>query len=128
MIILAGYFFLASNIAVEKWLLETYSLYEINFITAVFFMIFTAIQEFFTKGSIDSLRPFSWKILLLISIFTLGAWHFFLTALQGLSVFEFGSMALLSPVITSVLASVFLKEKYHFLTSMDDLILILNLF
>ena len=113
-IILAGYFFLASNIAVEKWLLETYSLYEINFITAATFMIITAIQEFFTKGSIHSIRPFSWKILLLISIFTLGAWHFFLTALKGLSVFEFGSMALLSPVITSALAKFFLKERPSF--------------
>ena len=88
--ILLGYFLLSSNIAVEKWLLETYSLYEINFITAASFMIITAIQEFFTKGSFKSIRPCSWKILLLISILTLGAWHFFLTALKGLSVFEFG--------------------------------------
>ncbi len=114
LIILAGYFFLASNIAVEKWLLETYSLYEINFITAASFMIITAIQEFFTKGSFKSIRPCSWKILLLISILTLGAWHFFLTALKGLSVFEFGSMSLLSPVITSVLATFFLRERPSF--------------
>tara|TARA_Y100001970_G_C14202727_1_gene842109 strand:- start:282 stop:1163 length:882 start_codon:yes stop_codon:yes gene_type:complete len=114
LLILAGYFFLAFNIAVEKWLLEKYSLYEINFITAASFMIITAIQEFFTNGSLKNIRPFSWKILILISLFTLGAWHFFLTALKGLSVFEFGSMSLLSPVITSVLATFFLRERPSF--------------
>ena len=114
LIILTGYFFLASNIAVEKWLLETYSLYEINFITAAFFMIITAIQEFFTQGSIKRIKPVSWKILFIISIFTLGAWHFFLIALKGLSVFEFGAMTLLSPVLIAVLAIFFLGEKPSF--------------
>jgi len=114
LIILAGYFFLASNIAVEKWLLETYSLYEINFITAAFFMIITALQELFTKGSIKRIKPVSWKILFIISIFTLGAWHFFLIALKGLSVFEFGAMTLLSPVLIAVLAIFFLRERPSF--------------
>jgi len=114
LIILTGYFFLASNIAVEKWLLETYSLYEINFITAAFFMIITALQELFTKGSIKRIKPVSWKILFIISIFTLGAWHFFLIALKGLSVFEFGAMTLLSPVLIAVLAIFFLRERPSF--------------
>ena len=114
LIILTGYFFLASNIAVEKWLLETYSLYEINFITAAFFMIITAIQELFTKGNFKRIKPVSWKILLIISIFTLGAWHFFLIALKGLSVFEFGAMTLLSPVLIAVLAIFFLGERPSF--------------
>ena len=114
LIILVGYFFLASNIAVEKWLLETYSLYEINFITAAFFMIITALQELFTKGSIKRIKPVSWKILFIISIFTLGAWHFFLIALKGLSVFEFGAMTLLSPVLIAVLAIFFLGERPSF--------------
>ena len=114
LIILTGYFFLASNIAVEKWLLETYSLYEINFITAAFFMIITAIQELFMKGSIKRIKPVSWKILFIISIFTLGAWHFFLIALKGLSVFEFGAMTLLSPVLIAVLAIFFLGERPSF--------------
>ena len=34
-----------------------------------------------------------------MSLFTLGAWHCFLSALSGLSIFEFGAMSLLSPVV-----------------------------
>jgi len=48
--ILLGYFLLASNIAVEKWLLESYNLYEINFTTAALFMILTALQELLKRG------------------------------------------------------------------------------
>ena len=108
--ILLGYFLLASNIAVEKWLLETYSLYEINFITAALFMILTALQELLNRGSLQRIKPVSWKILLLISLFTLGAWHCFLSALSGLSVFEFGAMSLLSPVVMAALAMLILRE------------------
>ena len=108
--ILLGYFLLASNIAVEKWLLETYSLYEINFITAALFMILTALQELLNRGSLKRIKPVSWKILLLISLFTLGAWHCFLSALSGLSVFEFGAMSLLSPVVMAALAMLILRE------------------
>ena len=108
--ILLGYFLLASNIAVEKWLLESYSLYEINFITAALFMILTALQELLNRGSLQRIKPVSWKILLLISLFTLGAWHCFLSALSGLSVFEFGAMSLLSPVVMATLAMLILRE------------------
>ena len=108
--ILLGYFLLASNIAVEKWLLETYSLYEINFITAALFMILTALQELLNRGSLQRIKPVSWKILLLISLFTLGAWHCFLSALSGLSVFEYGAMSLLSPVVMAALAMLILRE------------------
>jgi len=108
--ILLGYFLLASNIAVEKWLLETYSLYEINFITAALFMILTALQELLNRGSLKRIKPVSWKILLLISLFTLGAWHCFLSALSGLSVFEFGAMSLLSPVVMATLSILILRE------------------
>ena len=108
--ILLGYFLLASNIAVEKWLLESYSLYEINFITAALIMIFTALQELLNRGSLQRIKPVSWKILLLISLFTLGAWHCFLSALSGLSVFEFGAMSLLSPVVMATLAMLILRE------------------
>ena len=108
--ILLGYFLLASNIAVEKWLLEIYSLYEINFITAALFMILTALQELLNRGSLKRIKPVSWKILLLISLFTLGAWHCFLSALSGLSVFEFGAMSLLSPVVMAALAMLILRE------------------
>ena len=107
---LLGYFLLASNIAVEKWLLETYSLYEINFITAALFMILTALQELLNQGSLKRIKPVSWKILLLISLFTLGAWHCFLSALSGLSVFEFGAMSLLSPVVMATLSILILRE------------------
>jgi len=96
---------------VEKWLLETYSLYEINFITAALFMIFTALQELLNRGSLQRIKPVSWKILLLISLFTLGAWNCFLRALSGISVFEFGAMSLLSPVVMATLAMLILKEK-----------------
>ena len=108
--ILLGYFLLASNIAVEKWLLESYSLYEINFITAAIFMILTSLQELLNRGSLQRIKPVSWKILLLISLFTLGAWHCFLSALSGLSVFEFGAMSLLSPVVMATLAMLILRE------------------
>ena len=108
--ILLGYFLLASNIAVEKWLLQTYSLYEINFITAALFMILTALQELLNRGSLQRIKPVSWKILLPISLFTLGAWHCFLSALSGLSVFEFGAMSLLSPVVMATLAMLILRE------------------
>ena len=108
--ILLGYFLLASNIAVEKWLLESYSLYEINFITAAIFMILTALQELLNRGSLQRIKPVSWKILLLISMFTLGAWHCFLSALSGISVFEFGAMSLLSPVVMAPLAMLILRE------------------
>jgi len=108
--ILVGYFLLASNIAVEKWLLKSYNLYEINFTTAALFMLLTVMQELFKNRSIKRIKPVSWKILLIISIFTLGAWHCFLSALIGLTVFEFGSMSLLSPIIMAVLAIFFLGE------------------
>ena len=108
--ILLGYFLLASNIAVEKWLLESYSLYEINFITATLFMILTALQELLNRGSLQRIKPVSWKILLLISLFTLGAWNCFLSALSGISVFEFGAMSLLSPVVMATLAMLILRE------------------
>ena len=108
--ILLGYFLLASNIAVEKWLLESYNLYEINFITAALFMILTALQELLNRGSLQRIKPVSWKILLPISLFTLGAWHCFLSALSGLSVFEFGAMSLLSPVVMATLAMLILRE------------------
>ena len=108
--ILLGYFLLASNIAVEKWLLESYSLYEINFITAALFMILTALQELLNRGSLKRIKPVSWKILLLISLFTLGAWNCFLRALSGISVFEFGAMSLLTPVVTAILAMLILRE------------------
>ena len=100
--ILLGYFLLAANIAVEKWLLESYSLLEINFVTAALFMTLTAFQELLTRGSLVRIKPVSWKVLCWISLFTLGAWHCFLSALSGLSVFEFGAMSLLSPVMMAV--------------------------
>ena len=109
--ILLGYFLLASNIAAEKWLLDSYNLFEINFTTAAMFMIFTALQELLTKGSLQQIRPVSWRFLFLLSLFTLGAWNCFLSALAGLSVFEFGSMSLLSPVIMAILAILILGEK-----------------
>jgi len=96
---------------VEKWLLESYNLYEINFTTAALFMILTALQELLKRGSLQRIKPVSWKILLLISLFTLGAWHCFLSALSGLSVFEFGAMSLLSPVVMAALAMVILRER-----------------
>ncbi len=108
---LLGYFLLATNIAVEKWLLESYNLYEINFTTAALFMILTAMQELLKRGSLQRIKPVSWKILLLISLFTLGAWHCFLSALSGLSVFEFGAMSLLSPVVMAALAMLILRER-----------------
>ena len=108
---LLGYFLLASNITVEKLLLESYNLYEINFSTAALFMILTALQELLKRGSLQRLKPVSWKILLLISLFTLGAWHCFLSALSGLSVFEVGAMSLLSPVVMAVLAMLMLRER-----------------
>ena len=46
-----------------------------------------------------------------ISLFTLGAWHCFLSALSGLSVFEFGAMSLLSPVVMAALAMLILRER-----------------
>ena len=95
----------------EKWLLESYNLYEINFTTASLFMILTALQELLKRGSLQRIKPVSWKILLLISLFTLGAWHCFLSALPGLSVFEFGAMSLLSPVVMAALAMVILRER-----------------
>ena len=109
--ILLGYFLLSSNIAVEKWLLETYSLYEINFVTAGIFMTLTAIHELLNQRSLNRIKPVSWKILIPISLYTLGAWHCFLSALKGLSVFEFGAMSLLFPVVMAVLAILVLKEK-----------------
>ena len=108
--ILLGYFLLSSNIAVEKWLLVTYSLYEINFITAVIFMILTAFHELLNQGSLQRIKPISWKILLPISLYTVGAWHCFLSALEGLSVFEFGTMSLLFPVVMTALAILVLRE------------------
>ena len=108
--ILLGYFLLSSNIAVEKWLLVTYSLYEINFITAGLFMILTAFHELLNQGSLQRIKPISWKILLPISLYTVGAWHCFLSALKGLSVFEFGAMSLLFPVVMTALAMLVLRE------------------
>jgi len=110
-ITLLGYFLLASNITVEKLLLESYNLYEINFSTAALFMILTALQELLKRGSLQRIKPVSWKILLLMSLFTLGAWHCFLSALSGLSVFEFGAMSLLSPVVMAALATLILRER-----------------
>ena len=110
-ITLLGYFLLASNITVEKLLLESYNLYEINFSTAALFMILTALQELLKRGSLQRIKPVSWKILLLMSLFTLGAWHCFLSALSGLSVFEFGAMSLLSPVVMAALAMLILRER-----------------
>ena len=74
-------------------------------------MILTALQELLKRGSLQRIKPVSWKILLLISLFTLGAWHCFLSALSGLSVFEFGAMSLLSPVVMAALAMVILRER-----------------
>jgi len=108
---LLGYFLLASNITVEKLLLESYNLYEINFSTAALFMILTALQELLKRGSLQRIKPVSWKTLFLISLFTLGSWHCFLSALSGLSVFEVGAMSLLSPVVMAVLAMLILRER-----------------
>ncbi len=110
-ITLLGYFLLASNITVEKLLLESYNRYEINFSTAWLFMILTALQELLKRGSLQRIKPVSWKILLLMSLFTLGAWHCFLSALSGLSVFEFGAMSLLAPVVMASLAMLILRER-----------------
>ena len=110
-ITLLGYFLLASNITVEKLLLESYNLYEINFSTAALFMILRALQELLKRGSLQRIKPVSWRILLLMSLFTLGAWHCFLSALSGLSVFEFGAMSLLSPVVMAALAMLILRER-----------------
>ncbi len=57
--ILLGYLLLASNITAEKWLLEAYSLLEINFVTAALFMNLTALQELLTHGSLERLKPIS---------------------------------------------------------------------
>ena len=73
-------------------------------------MILTALQELLIRGSLKKIKPVSWKILILISLFTLGAWHCFLSALKGLSVFEFGAMSLLSPVVMATLAMLILRE------------------
>ncbi len=73
-------------------------------------MILTALQELLNRGSLQRIKPVSWKILLLISMFTLGAWHCFLSALSGISVFEFGAMSLLSPVVMATLAMLILRE------------------
>ena len=73
-------------------------------------MILTALQELLNQKSLKRIKPVSWKILLPISLFTLGAWHCFLSALSGLSVFEFGAMSLLSPVVMATLAMLILRE------------------
>ena len=73
-------------------------------------MILTAMQELLNRGSLQRIKPVSWKILLLISLFTLGAWNCFLRALSGISVFEFGAMSLLSPVVMATLAMLILRE------------------
>ena len=61
-ITLLGYFLLASNITVEKLLLESYNLYEINFSTAALFMILTVLQELLKRVSLQRIKPVSWKI------------------------------------------------------------------
>ena len=73
-------------------------------------MTLTALHEQFNRGSLKRIKPISWKILLPISIYTLGAWHCFLSALKGLSVFEFGAMSLLFPVVMATLAMLVLRE------------------
>ena len=73
-------------------------------------MTLTALHELINQGSLHRIKPVSWKILLLISLYTVGAWHCFLSALEGLSVFEFGTMSLLFPVVMAVLSILVLKE------------------
>ena len=73
-------------------------------------MTLTALQELLNRGSLQKIKPVQWKILLPISLYTVGAWHCFLSALQGLSVFEFGAMSLLFPVVMAALAVIVLRE------------------
>ena len=73
-------------------------------------MTLTALHELLNRGSLQKIKPVHWKILLPISLYTVGAWHCFLSALQGLSVFEFGAMSLLFPVVMAALAILVLRE------------------
>ena len=109
--ILAGFFMLASNIALEKWLLERFDFLEVAWVTAVVIMSMAALEERIKNGSFSNLTPLKWKPLLLISLCTLGAWNAFLYALIGLSIFEFGALGLLAPLVMAMLAMLFLHEK-----------------
>ncbi len=109
--ILLGYFLLAGNIAAEKWLLASYDFKEINFITAAVIMGLTAFQEFAQHRSFDRLKPVHWPSLLLLSFCTLIAWNCYLYSLLGLSLFEFGAIGLLSPVVMACLAIPILRER-----------------
>ena len=92
-------------------MLDSYNLYEINFFTAALFMILTALQEFLKRCSLQRIKPVSWKILFLSSLFTMGAWHCFLISLSGLSVFEVCVMVLLSPVVMAAIAMLIFRER-----------------
>jgi drug/metabolite transporter (DMT)-like permease len=109
--ILLGYFLLAGNIAAEKWLLASYDFKEINFITAAVIMGLTAFQEFAQHRSFERLKPVHWPSLLLLSFCTLVAWNCYLYSLLGLSLFEFGAIGLLSPVVMACLAIPILRER-----------------
>ncbi len=108
---LLGYFLLASNIAAEKWLLGAYDFKEINFATASLIMLLTALQEGVQKRSLRRLAPKRWQPLVVISLCTLVAWTGFVYSLIGLSMFEYGAMSLLSPLVMGALAIVMLKEQ-----------------
>ncbi len=108
---LLGYFLLASNIAAEKWLLGAYDFKEINFATASLIMLLTALQEGAQKRSLSRLIPRRWPVLLVISLCTLVAWTGFVYSLIGMSMFEYGAMSLLSPLVMGALAIVLLKEQ-----------------
>ena len=73
-------------------------------------MTLTALHELLNRGSLQKIKPAHWNILIPISLYTVGAWHCFLSALQGLSVFEFGAMSLLFPVVMAALAILVLRE------------------
>ena len=80
-------------------------------ITAVVIMSIAILQELIKNASLRNLLPLKWKPLLLISLCTFGSWIAFLYALIGLSVFEFGALGLLSPLVMTILAKFFLQEK-----------------
>lgn len=108
---LMGYFLLAANIAAEKWLLEGYNFKEINFATAAVIMTLTALQELAQRGNLKRLAPVRWRPLLLISSCTLAAWSCFLYSLIGLSMFEYGAISLLAPVVMACIAIPLLRER-----------------
>ncbi|PVE20402.1 EamA/RhaT family transporter [Microvirga sp. KLBC 81] len=105
----AGYALLATQDAIVKWLVTSYTVPQILFIRSILIVVFVISYSWF-RGEASILKSPNKLALITRAVFTLAAWLTFYTAARQLQLAEMTTIYFVAPVIVVILSLVILKE------------------